>query len=82
MSKSIAGLEPLEDFMEDCLPLTNGKPRSKRSEQELVQRYNLPVVKIGHRRFIDPILAAERLREDQLAPGCTPPRSPGRPRKT
>jgi hypothetical protein len=66
-----------DEFVPVYLPLPNGKPRSRRSAQKVAISYNLPIVRVGWRAFIDPELAAQRLRETQLRARVKPQR--GRP---
>jgi hypothetical protein len=75
------GLVPFYDvFVPEHLTI-NGRRRSKRSAQDVAKRHNLPLVRIGHNVFIDPVVAAERLREAQLAQlADRTPRGRGRPR--
>jgi hypothetical protein len=63
---ALPGLDPLYPWIEKVFPLPNGRKRSKRSAQDLAKRYNLPVVRVGWLTFVDPALAAERLRQAQL----------------
>jgi hypothetical protein len=69
-----------EQFVPEFLPLPSGKLRSRRSGTHLADKYNLPLVKMGRSIFIDPELAAQRLRDAQL-PESEPRRGRGRPRK-
>jgi hypothetical protein len=69
-----------KEFVPTHFPLASGKPRSRRSAAALAERHNLPLVRMGHISYIDPELAAQQLREDQLF-GRAPYRGPGRPRK-
>jgi len=59
--------------------LADGGRRIKRSAQQLAKKHGFPLVKIGLVTFIDPVIAAERLREAQLAERAPRPR--GRPRQ-
>jgi hypothetical protein len=77
MSDALSGLIPLYPFIEQHLPKSDGKPRSKRSAQLIVKKFNLPVVYVGWLALIDPELAAQRLREHMVD---REPRKPGRPR--
>jgi hypothetical protein len=80
MSEAFGGLvNYYDDFVPNCLPLADGSRRTKRSAQQLAKKYNFPLIKIGLVTFIDPVIAAERLREAQLAERM--PRGRGRPRK-
>ena len=63
MSEGFAGLEPLGPFMAKHFPLSNGKPRGKRSEQKLIKEFDIPVIRINKLRYVDPAMVAERLRE-------------------
>jgi len=67
-----------DDFVPNCLPLADGTRRTKRSAQQLAKKYNFPLIKVGLVTFIDPVVAADRLREMQLAERA--PRVRGRPR--
>jgi hypothetical protein len=75
----LPGLLPLYPWAKDALPLANGKLRSKRSVQLVVQRYGLEraIVRVGHLAWIDPELAVQILR-GQLVKKWQP-RKPGRP---
>jgi hypothetical protein len=75
----LPGLEPYYPWADANFPLPNGKQRSKRGKQLIAKRHNLPVVYVGWCAFIDPALAAERLREAQLSDRT--PRGRGRPPK-
>ena len=79
-NRQFGGLQPYSEFVSQHFPLASGKPRSRRSAAFLVQKHNLPLVRMGHIAYIDPELAALRLREAQLI-GPEPRRGPGRPRK-
>jgi hypothetical protein len=82
MSQAFGGLvNYYDDFVPNCLPLPDGSRRTKRSAQQLAKQYNFPLVKVGLVTFIDPVIAAERLREAQLAKAFSFPRGRGRPRK-
>jgi hypothetical protein len=77
--EGFGGLVPFYDvFVPEHLPI-NGKRRSRRSAQVVAKKYNLPLVRVGHNVFIDPVVAAERLREAQLVDPR--PRGRGRPRR-
>jgi hypothetical protein len=80
MSDGFGGLVPYYEFVRRHLPLPNGKPRSRRSAQQIAQHYNLPLVRIKNLAFIDEELAAERLREVAMTPRREEPRR-GRPTK-
>ena len=74
------GLIPyFEEFVPKYLPKSNGKPRSRRSAQDIADRYNLPLVRIALRAFIDPQIAAEQLKAAQIRERAAPRR--GRPKR-
>jgi len=82
MSQAFGGLvNYYDDFVPNCLPLAGGGRRTKRSAQQLAKQYNFPLIKIGLVTLIDPVIAAERLREAQLSEKRAVPRGRGRPRK-
>jgi len=82
MPQGFGGLVPYyEEFVPDHFPLANGKPRGRRSAQKIAKEYNLPLIRVKKLTFIDPELAAQRLREVAMTPGREPLRR-GRPRKT
>jgi hypothetical protein len=76
----LPGLAPLYPWAKEALPLPNGKTRSRRSVQLLMQQYGLEraIVRVGHLAWIDPELAVQILRDRQLK--SREPRKPGRPR--
>ena len=69
-----------EDFMPRHFPLPDGTPRSKRSGERIAKRYNLPLIRVNKVTYIDPIMAAQRLREIAMMPPRETPRR-GRPPK-
>jgi hypothetical protein len=72
------GFLPTHIFFDKYLPKRLGStPRTQRSEQHLVQRLRLPVIKVGVVTLIDVAGAARRLRE--LLPDAAA-RRPGRPK--
>jgi hypothetical protein len=80
MSEAFGGLvDYYNDFVPKCLPLSDGTPRGRRSAQKLAKAFNLPLIRVGDVVLIDPLIAAERLREAQLSERM--PRGRGRPRK-
>jgi hypothetical protein len=81
MSAAFGGLVPFyEKFVPEVLGKPDGGAIGRRGAQLIAKKYNLPLIRIGNAVFIDPVLAAERLREAQL--NGTEPRRRGRPRKT
>jgi hypothetical protein len=80
MSETFGGLvDYYNDFVPRCLPRTDGAPRTRRSAQQLAKAFNFPLIRVGYTVLIDPVIAAERLREAQLSERA--PRRRGRPRK-
>jgi hypothetical protein len=73
----LPGLVPYYAWVDEHLPLPNGRKRSKRSAQVIAQRYNLPLVRLGLGAVIDTEKAAHQLREAQLTDRT--PRGRGRP---
>ena len=61
-----------KEFVPEYLPKSNGKPRSRRSAQAIAKRYNLPLVRIALRSFIDPQIAAEQLKAAQIRKRAEP----------
>jgi hypothetical protein len=61
-----------EEFVPRYLPACG-----RRWAQMLAKRHNFPLVRLGRAVYIDPELAADRLRAAQL--GGREPRRPGRP---
>jgi len=77
------GLRPLGAFLEQYFPMTNGKPRSLRNQQDFVRRYGIRVIRRGYQAYVDEELEAERLRQSLRDAECARmPRGPGRPRKS
>jgi len=66
-----------DEFVPRYLRKTNGAVIGRRAAQMLAKRYDLPLVWLGNTVFIDEVIAADRLREAQLADRT--PRRPGRP---
>jgi hypothetical protein len=83
MPKAFGGLVPYyEEFVPEHFPLPDGTPRGRRSAEKIAKRYNLPLIHVHKITFIDPVMAAERLREFATPKREQPPRKPrGRPRK-
>jgi hypothetical protein len=82
MSEGFGGLVPyFEKFVPEHFPLSGGKQRGRRSAQKIAKEFNLPLIRVKKLVFIDPELAAQRLREVAMAPGREQPRR-GRPSKT
>jgi hypothetical protein len=76
------GLVPYYDvFVPQYLTKTDGSPVGRRQAQIIAQVHNLPLVRLGNNCWIDPELAAERLREAQIFAREEPRRGRGRPRK-
>jgi hypothetical protein len=82
MPEGFGGLIPYyEEFVPEHFPLPNGKARGKRSAQQIAKEFNLPLIRVKQLTFIDPVLAAQRLREVAMTPSRETPRRRGRPRK-
>jgi hypothetical protein len=77
---SFGGLMRFDDFVRKYLTKKNGDPVGERQAQILVKEHNLPVIRVGSVVWVDPDIAAQRLREQQLF-GREPRRGRGRPRK-
>src|SRR5215472_19147759 len=84
MPNGFPGLvEYYNEFVPQNFTKRSGKPVTRRRAQQYAKQYNFPLVRIGHKTLIDPMIAAERLRQAQLqqSPAREPPRKPGRPKK-
>jgi hypothetical protein len=81
VGEGFAGLKPWNLFCDAHFPKPNGKPRSKRSRQDIAKRYGFTLVRIGNQNFVDEEFEGERLRRALRGGEREPPRRPGRPKK-
>jgi hypothetical protein len=73
------GLVSFDEWFDGLIRKPDGGIYGKRAKQAFRRRYRLPVVEVGWCRLIDPVAAADRLRE--YAQHQDPARrGPGRPR--
>lgn len=81
MSEGFGGLvDYYNDFVPKHFPLPNGKPGCRRRAQKIAKRYNLKVIRVFQVALIDPIEAADTLRQQFAAQKRETPRR-GRPPK-
>jgi hypothetical protein len=72
------GFLPAHQFFERFMPRRPGTPaRTQRTEQHLIKKFRLPIVRVGSLTMVDVSGAAQRLRS--LVPD-EQPRRPGRPK--
>jgi hypothetical protein len=77
---SFGGLMLYEEFVQKFLLKKNGDPVGERQAQILAKEHDLPLIRVGSCVWIDPLLAADRLRQAQIF-DREPRRGRGRPRK-